>query len=115
MAQAAVAANFNQPLDIHLNFAAKIAFDFVILGNELTKSVRSILSQILNPDIRIDFGVRQDPIVLWWVQYQKYRSTRFRYVYYVEDQHLQFLPLIITPVAAYVLGFRKSQTKCLCV
>ena len=32
MAQTAIAADLDQPLDIHLHFAAQIAFDFEILG-----------------------------------------------------------------------------------
>ena len=37
MAQAAIATDLDQPLDVHLNFAAQIAFNLVILRNIITQ------------------------------------------------------------------------------
>jgi hypothetical protein len=61
VAQAAIAANFNQPFDAHLDFAAQIAFNFVVLGDIFTQKSEISFRDVFNTNIRIDFGVRQNP------------------------------------------------------
>jgi hypothetical protein len=59
--QAAVAANFNQPFDAHLNLTTKITFDFEVLGDIFTKKREIGFRDVFNTNIRIDFGIRQNP------------------------------------------------------
>src|SRR5579875_2446655 len=60
MAQAAIAANFDQPLDVHIDFAAQVALNFIFAINHLTQTVDLFFSQIPYPRIRVNMRFRQD-------------------------------------------------------
>lgn len=61
VAQAAVAANLNQPFDAHLNFSAQIAFNFEVFRDIFTQKSEISFCDVFNTNIRIDFGICQDP------------------------------------------------------
>jgi hypothetical protein len=60
MPQPAVAADFDQPLDIHLHLTAQIAFHFISLRDEVTHNVDFTFRQVFHPDIGINFGRSQN-------------------------------------------------------
>lgn len=60
MAHSPIAANFYQPLDVHLNFAAEITFDLECLGNIIAQEGYIVLAQVFHPNIRIDPGLFDD-------------------------------------------------------
>ena len=55
MTHASITTNFNQALDVHLNIPAKIAFNFIALGNKIAQSADIGFCQVFYPDIRIYF------------------------------------------------------------
>jgi hypothetical protein len=57
MAQATVAAKVHKSLDVHCNFAAKIAFDHIITVDRLADLKHFRVSQLIDPTLRrnIDF------------------------------------------------------------
>ena len=66
MAQTTVAANLDQPLNIHLHLAAQVAFHFIVLRNVIPQQAQVGLGQILHPDIGIHLGRRQDLVGPAW-------------------------------------------------
>src|SRR5207245_8042969 len=60
MAHTTIAANLDQPLDIHIHFAAQITFDSMFAINHLAQAVDFFFSQVLHPRIRADTCPLQD-------------------------------------------------------
>src|SRR5437879_4906334 len=60
MTQTAIAADLDQPLDVHVHLAAQIALDFMLAVDQLTKTVDLFLGQIFYPDIRANARSLQD-------------------------------------------------------
>src|SRR3954454_24388878 len=57
MPEAAIGADFNEPLDAHRNFLAQIALDQTLAFNHLPDAVHFVLAQILNFLHRIHIGL----------------------------------------------------------
>ena len=62
MTLATVAADFHQPLDTHLNLAAKIAFDRKVLRDILAEEVLIRIREIANANVRTDARFRDDSL-----------------------------------------------------
>ena len=60
MAQAAVAANLNQTLDIQADLTAQVTLDVVVALDDFTQLSSLFFGQVLNAGIRIDTGLSQD-------------------------------------------------------
>ncbi len=60
MTHAAIRPDLDQALDAHLNFAAQITFDLVVLANELADRRTSASDRSLIRDVRIDLGLSQN-------------------------------------------------------
>jgi hypothetical protein len=58
--EATVATNLNQPLDVHLNFAAKITFNLISPSNEIAQRIHFRFAQVFYPRIGVYAGGRQD-------------------------------------------------------
>src|SRR5712692_3873310 len=58
VAQAAVAAQVHQPLDVEAHLAAQVALDLVVLLQRLADPVDLVVGQVLGPPGRIDLGQR---------------------------------------------------------
>jgi hypothetical protein len=56
MAQASVAANIHQSLDVHGNLPPEIAFDPHFFIDDVTQAIDLIVRQVPNPGVRIDSG-----------------------------------------------------------
>src|SRR5215467_418891 len=54
MAHATIAANFNQPLDVHIDFAAQVAFNLMFAVDHFTQAVDFFFSQVARPRIRVN-------------------------------------------------------------
>jgi len=61
MAHAAIAANLNQAFNVHLHFAAQIAFNLIVLRNEIAQGIHFVLGQILDACVRINARFLNDP------------------------------------------------------
>ena len=57
MAQAAVAANLNQTLDIQADLTAQVTLDVVVALDDFTQLSSLFFGQVLNAGIRIDTGL----------------------------------------------------------
>ncbi len=62
MAQAAVAADFHQPLDVHGDLLAEIAFDAALLLDHPADLPDVVFRQILDADVGADAGFLQDGV-----------------------------------------------------
>ena len=60
MANATIGADVHQALDVHRDFGAQGAFDFVIALNHLTELVDVRVSEVANTQRRIDASFTQD-------------------------------------------------------
>ncbi len=60
MTHAAITADFNQPLDVQLLFAAQVALHHEVFGNIVTQSRDFGIRQILDAGIGVDFGLCQN-------------------------------------------------------
>ena len=60
MPQAAVAANFAEPLDVHSGLTAQVTFDGVVMLDSIAEFCLLLLGQILNTGVGIDFGDGQN-------------------------------------------------------
>ena len=60
MAQAAVAANFHQTLDVHLHFAAQVTFDSEVTGHIFAQGGGFSFRQIFDTGRRVDLGGGQN-------------------------------------------------------
>ena len=60
MAQAAVAANLNQTLDIQADLTAQVTLDVVVALDDFTQLSSLFFGQVLNAGIRIDTGLSKD-------------------------------------------------------
>src|SRR2546430_13872885 len=60
VAQAAVAAQVHQPLDVQAHLAAEVALDLVVLVEALADAVDLVVGQVLGPLGRIDLGEGAD-------------------------------------------------------
>src|SRR5699024_1832501 len=58
--QAAVAADFNQALDIQTDFAAQVALNIVVAVDHFTQLSGFFFGQVLYAGVRIDTGLLQD-------------------------------------------------------
>ena len=59
-AQAAVAANLNQTLDIQADLTAQVTLDVVVALDDFTQLSSLFFGQVLNAGIRIDTGLSKD-------------------------------------------------------
>ena len=62
MAQPAVAADFDQPLDIHIDFATQIAFDQVVAVDIVAQSGHFRFIQIFDTTVFVDFSRSQNSL-----------------------------------------------------
>ena len=60
MAQAAIAANLDQALDIELHLSAQIAFDFVTLPDVIAQQSHFSIGQVFDARVRTNPGLSQD-------------------------------------------------------
>ena len=60
MAQAAVASNLNQTLDIQADLTAQVTLDVVVALDDFTQLSSLFFGQVLNAGIRIDTGLSKD-------------------------------------------------------
>ena len=60
MAQAAVAADFYQALDIQADLTAQVALDVVVAVDNLTQLGGFFFGQVLDAGVRIDTGLGKD-------------------------------------------------------
>ena len=60
VAQAAIALNVDEALDVHRNVLAQVAFDFALVLNDLADAVHLFLAQILDLLEAIDVGLVQN-------------------------------------------------------
>jgi len=60
MAQAALRADLDQALDVHLNLTAQIALDLVIFGNVLADRGYFRFAQVFDARVRVHLGACQD-------------------------------------------------------
>src|ERR1700691_3766341 len=60
VAQSTIGLNVNQPLDVHRNVFAQIAFDLAFVLNHLADTVYLVFAQILNLLERVHIGRSQD-------------------------------------------------------
>src|SRR5262249_16561418 len=65
MTAATVAADFNQPLDVHRNVLAQIAFDIALALDHLTDVVHFLFSEVLNLLVGIHIGGGEDARGAW--------------------------------------------------
>src|SRR5436190_143489 len=62
MPAAAIAANFTQPLDLHRDLLAEIAFDATLLLEHAGDLADVVFGQILDTHVGADPGLRQDDV-----------------------------------------------------
>src|SRR5262245_5890680 len=62
MAHAAEAPDFHQPLDVHRDFLAQVAFDAALLLDDPADLAHVVFGQILDAYVGADPGVLQDPV-----------------------------------------------------
>src|SRR5699024_3893034 len=60
VADAAVAADLGQALDVHRHVAAQVALHGVLVANDLTQLGLVLLGQVLHAGVRVDSGLGQD-------------------------------------------------------
>src|SRR6476646_1708772 len=60
MPHPAVAADFHQPLDVHRDFLAQVAFDAALLFDDAADLSHIVFRKILHPDVRADAGFFQN-------------------------------------------------------
>jgi hypothetical protein len=60
MAHAPVAANLNQPLDVHIDFAAQVTFDLMFAVDHFTQAVDFLFSQVTHPRIGVNVRSIED-------------------------------------------------------
>jgi len=61
MPETAITANLDQALDIEINLFSKVTLNPVLFVNNLSKTIDFLLGKILNPGIRGDLGLSQNP------------------------------------------------------
>ena len=91
MAQAAVAANLNQTLDIQADLTAQVTLDVVVALDDFTQLSSLFFGQVLNAGIRIDTGLSKD-LVGRLRPMPKRRSGRSPRASRGEGQHRQYVP-----------------------
>ena len=62
MAQAAIAADLHQALDVHAHLTAKVALHLEVMVNVITDFTDVLLGQILDAGVRVDAGRLNDLI-----------------------------------------------------
>src|SRR5262245_22485460 len=60
MAHTAIAANFNEPLNVHIDLATQVTFDLIFTVDELAQAVDLFFGQVPHPGIRVNAGALQD-------------------------------------------------------
>src|SRR5438270_1523993 len=60
VAQAAIAGEVHQPLDVHCGFAAEVAFDLVVLVDRLADVEDFLVGQVLDPLFAADAELLRD-------------------------------------------------------
>ncbi len=66
MTNSAIALNFNQPPDIHLNFFAKIAFDAAFGFDGLANVIELIFREIFNFFLLVNLGLGAETRARGW-------------------------------------------------
>lgn len=92
MAQAAVAANLNQTLDIQADLTAQVTLDVVVALDDFTQLSSLFFGQVLNAGIRIDTGLSKDLVGRFAANARKRRSGRSPRASRGEGQHRQYVP-----------------------
>src|SRR5687768_7649798 len=62
MPQPAVAADFHQPLDVHRDLLAEIAFDPPLLLDDAADLAHVLFREVLDADVRADASLGQDVV-----------------------------------------------------
>ena len=60
MPQAAVAADFGEPLDVHSHFPTQVTLDGEVVLDSVPEQGLLVLSQILHPGVGVDLGHLQN-------------------------------------------------------
>src|SRR5262249_43435060 len=60
MARAAIAADFHQPLDVHRDFLAQVAFDAALLLDDPADLAHVVLGEVLDADVGAQAGILED-------------------------------------------------------
>ena len=91
MAQAAVAADLHQPLDVHGNLATQIAFHLDVVVDVVAQLADILFGQVLDARIRVDAG-RFDDIVQSSAACRRYTSARSQRASHGAGRHQRFVP-----------------------
>ena len=62
MPEPAITANLDQALDIEINLFSKVTLNPVLFVDNLSKVIDFLLGKVLNPRIRGDLGLSQNPL-----------------------------------------------------
>src|SRR5579863_7431458 len=54
MAHSTITADFDEPLNVHIHFAAQVAFHLIFAINQLAQAVDFFFRQIFHPRVRVD-------------------------------------------------------------
>ena len=57
---AAIAADFDEPLDVHGDFTPEVALYLAVMINVLSQFVNIRFGQILDPDVGVNAGLAKD-------------------------------------------------------
>jgi len=60
MTESTIRADFDQPLDVHRNIFAEVAFDVAFAFDDLADAIDLVFVQVLHLLVRIDFGCCQN-------------------------------------------------------
>ena len=60
MTNAAIAADFDEPLDVHGDFTPEVALYLAVMINVLSQFVNIRFGQILDPDVGVNAGLAKD-------------------------------------------------------
>ena len=105
MAQAPIAANFHQPLNVHLNFATEITLYLIRTSNKLTQRIQLRFAQVFDADIGINVRRLENRARTW--TNQRNSSANF-------NPLLRKITIVLYPVAV-LLRFCRSHIKRLSV
>src|SRR5690606_6611503 len=112
MAQAAIAANLGQSLDVHRDFPPQVAFDRVIVVDDLPQAGYIHLRQVLDARFGIDTGLAEDFLAAAGTDAMNISqaSTNLfitRNINTGDTSHNTSPTFLLNPVAAYGSGFRR--------
>ena len=60
MTNAAIAADFDEPLDVHGDFTPEVALYLAVMINVLSQFVNIRFGQILDPDVGVNAGLAKE-------------------------------------------------------